>query len=75
METQVKIDEFISEEFENDIQSGRQSLGPLYAVERLQEIKITLQNKLMLRRTQINKELSDWIAKPARSHKQVKEYR
>ena len=29
----------------------------------------------MLRRTQINKELSDWIAKPVRSHKQVMEYR
>ncbi len=75
METQAKIDEFISEEFENDIRSGRQTLGPLYAVERLQEIKITLQNKLMLSRTQINKELSDWIAKPVSSHKQVMEYR
>jgi hypothetical protein len=75
METQAKIDEFISEEFENDFRSGRQTLGPLYAVERLQEIKVTLQNKLMLRRTQINKELSDWIAKPVRSHKQVMEYR
>ena len=67
METQAKIDEFISEEFENDIRSCRQTLGPLYAVERLQEIKVTLQNKLMLRRTQINEELSDWIAKPVRS--------
>ena len=75
METQAKIDEFISEEFENDIRSGRQTLGPLYAVERLQEIKVTLQNKLMLRRTQINKELSDWIAKPVRNHRQVMEYR
>jgi hypothetical protein len=36
---------------------------------------MTLQNKLMLRRTQIYKELSDWIAKPVRSHKQVMEYR
>ncbi len=35
---------------------------------------MTLQNKLMLRRTQINKELSDWIAKPVCSHKQVMEY-
>ena len=74
IETQAKIDEFISEEFENDIRSGRQTLGPLYALERLQGIKVTLQNKLMLRRTQINKELSDWIAKPVRSHKQVMEY-
>ena len=41
----------------------------------MQEIKVTLQNKLMLRRTQINKEQSDWIAKPVRSHKQVMEYR
>jgi len=75
METQAKIDEFISEEFENDIRSGRQILGPLYALERLQAIKVALQNKLMLRRTQINKELSDWIAKPVRSHRQVMEYR
>ncbi len=55
--------------------SGRQTLGPLHAVERLQEIKVTLQNKLMLRRTQINKELRNWIARPACSHKQVMEYR
>jgi hypothetical protein len=75
METQAKIDEFISEEFGNDIRSGRQSLGPPYAVERSEEIKITLQNKLMLHRTQINKELSDWIAKPVCSHKHVMEYR
>jgi hypothetical protein len=74
MEKKVKIDEFISEEFENDIQWGRQTLGPLYAVELLQEIKVTLQNKLMLCRTQINKELSYWIAKPVRSHNQVMEY-
>jgi hypothetical protein len=53
METQAKIDKFISEEFQNDILSGRQTVGPLYAVERLQEIKVTLQNKLMIRRTQI----------------------
>jgi hypothetical protein len=38
------------------------------------KLKVTLQNKLMLRRTRINKELSDWIAKPVRSHKQVMEY-
>jgi hypothetical protein len=75
METQAKIDEFIGDEFENDILSGSQTLRPLYAVERLQEIKVTLQNKLMLCRTQINKELSGWIAKPVRSHKQVMEYR
>ncbi len=36
---------------------------------------MSLQNKLMLRRTQINKELSDWIAKPVRTHKQEMEYR
>ncbi len=36
---------------------------------------MTLQNTLMLSRTQINKELSDWIAKPVRSHKQEMEYR
>ena len=35
-------------EFENDILSGRQTLGPLYAVERLQEIKVTLQNNYQL---------------------------
>ncbi len=55
METQAKIDESMSEEFENDIRSGRQNMGPLYAVQRSQEIKVTLQNKLMLCRTQINK--------------------
>ncbi len=43
-------------------------MGPLYAVECLQEVKVTFQNKLMLHRTQINEELSNWIAKPVRSH-------
>ncbi len=62
VEIQAKIDEFISEEFENDW-LGRQTVG-LYAVERLQEIKVTLQDKLMLCRTKINKELSNWIARP-----------
>ncbi len=42
METQAKINDFISEEFENDILSGRQTVGSLYAVEHLQEIKVTL---------------------------------
>ncbi len=73
METQAKIKEFIIEQFENDIRSGRQILGPLYAVELLQEIKVTLQNKHMLRRTQINKKLSYWMARLLRSHKQVVE--
>ncbi len=75
METQAKIDEFIIEEFENDIRSDRQTVGPLYAVGRLQEIKVTLHHKLMLSWTQINKELSNWIARPVRSHKQVMEFR
>jgi hypothetical protein len=77
METQAKIDEFNSEEFENDIRSwsGRQTVGAVHAIEGLQEIKITLQNRLMLRRTQINKELSSWIARPVRSHKQVMDFR
>jgi hypothetical protein len=52
METQAKMDEIISEEFENDILLGRQTSGPLYAVERLQEIKVTLQDKRMVRRNQ-----------------------
>ncbi len=73
MESQVKIDEFISEELENNIRLSRQKLGPLYAIECLQEINLkhTWQNKLTL---QINKELSDWIAKPVCSHKQVMKY-
>ncbi len=74
MNAQTKIDEFISEEVENDIRLGRKTFGPLNAVERLQEIKVTLQIKLMLRRTQINKELSDWIAKPVCSHKEEIEF-
>jgi hypothetical protein len=46
METQAKIDETISEEIKNDFLSSYQKLEPLYAVERLQNAKIVLQNKL-----------------------------
>ncbi len=39
-----------------------QKLGALYTVERLQNAKTVLQNQLAIWRTQINKELNDWIA-------------
>ena len=72
METQIKLDtKIISKEIENDIRSEHQ--GPCYALERLQRALIKMQNKLWSKRAQTNKELSDVIAKPNHSKKQVME--
>ncbi len=68
-----ELDNIISEEIENDNRSERQVLGPCYALECFQRAWIIMQNKLWLKRVQINKELSDLIAKPLRSHQQVME--
>jgi hypothetical protein len=73
LETMSELDKIISEEIENDIRSERQVLGPCYALERFQRALIVMQNKLWVKRVQINKELSDLIAKPLRSHQQVME--
>ena len=69
METNAKIYEIISEESENDLRSDRKVLGPHCVVERLQSTQIVLQNKLVLRRSQIKKELNYLIAKPLHTHK------
>ena len=73
LEGMSELDKIISEEIENDIRSERQVLGPCYALERFQRALIVMQNKLWVKRVQINKELSDLIAKPLRSHQQVME--
>ena len=71
METQYWLDKIINEEIKNDIRSDRQLLGPCHATERLQRAQIVLQNKLMPKWTQINKDLSNVIAKPLCTHKQI----
>ena len=48
-------------------------IGPCYALKRLQRALIIMQNKLWSKRVQINKELSDSIAKPIRLNEQVME--
>ncbi len=73
LETMSELDKIISEEIENDIRSERQVLEPCYALERFQRALIVMQNKLWMKRVQINKELSNLIAKPLRSHQQVME--
>jgi hypothetical protein len=70
LDTNHKI---ISEEIKNDIRSECQVFGLCYALERLQRAIILMQNKLWMQKVQINKELSDLIAKPLRSHQQVME--
>ncbi len=45
----------------------------LHALERFQHTSIVMKNKLWMKRVQINKELSDLIAEPVRSHQQVME--
>jgi hypothetical protein len=72
-ETMSELDKIISEEIENDFRSKRQVLGPCYALERFQRALMVMQNKLWMKRVQINKELSYLIAKPLRSHQQVME--
>jgi hypothetical protein len=71
LETQSKIYDIISEEFEKEFRTGRQELGHYYALEWLQHIKVIVQNKLMIRRTAINSEIIAWIAQPLRSNHQV----
>ena len=71
LETQSKIYDIVSEYFEKEFRTGRQKLGHYYAIEWLQHIKVTVQNKLMIRRTAINTEIIAWIAQPLRSNQQV----
>ncbi len=76
IETQARVDEFITRLVkQRRVQErhpiGPQSLGPLYSLQHLQqEIKV-MQNKLIQHRTQINKELSDWIASALGSYEHV----
>jgi hypothetical protein len=69
------FDKTISEEIKNDICSEHQVLGPCYALEWFQRTLIIMQDKLWLKRVQINIELSNLIAKPLHwhSHLQVME--
>ena len=53
LETQAKVYDIIAEDFEQEFCTGRQTLGHYYAIEWLQHIKVTVQNKLMSRRTAI----------------------
>jgi hypothetical protein len=68
-----ELDKITSEEIENDIRCERQVLGPCYALKRFQLALIVMQNKLWMKQVQINKKLSDLIAKPLRLHQQVME--
>jgi hypothetical protein len=45
-----------------------------YAIEHLQHIKVILQNKLTIRRSEISRQLIECINTPVRSHKQVMQY-
>ena len=49
LETQAKIYDIVTEHFETEFRTGRQTLGNYYAIEWLQHIKVTVQNKLMIR--------------------------
>ncbi len=73
LETMSELDNIISEEIKNDIRSERKVLGQCYALKRFQCALIVMQNKLWMKRVQINKKLSYLIAKPLCSHQQVME--
>jgi hypothetical protein len=75
LETQSKIDEIIGEEIEKELRTGRKQVGMFYAIEHLQHIKVVLQNKLTIRRSEISRQLIECINTPVRSHKQVMQYR
>ncbi len=61
LETQSKINEIISEEIEKELLTGRKQVGMSYAIEHLQHIKVILQNKLTIRRSEISRQLIECI--------------
>ncbi len=75
LQTQSEFDKITSEEIENDICSERQVVGLCYALEWFQRALffIVMQNKLRVRRIHINRELSNALDKPLRSHKKTME--
>ena len=75
LETQSELDKIINEEIENNIRSERQVVGPsgCYALEQFQRALIIIHKKPRSKRAQVNKQLSNLIARPLRSHKQVME--
>jgi hypothetical protein len=73
LETQSKINEIICEEIERELRTGHKQVGMFYAIEHLQHIKVILQNKLTIRRSETSRLLIECINTPGpvRSHKQV----
>ncbi len=74
LETQSKIDKIISEEIKKELQTGRKQVSIFYAIERLQHIKVILQKKLTICRSEISRQLIECINTPVRSQKQVTQY-
>jgi hypothetical protein len=75
METQSKINNIIREEIVQELRTGRQQVGMFYAIDLLQHCKIVLQNKLLIRRAELSRQLIQCISTPVRSHKQAMLYR
>jgi hypothetical protein len=70
-----RFDEIIGEEIEKELRTGRKQVCMFYAIEHLQHIKVILQNKLTIRRSEISQQLIECINTPVRSHKQGMQYR
>ncbi len=71
METQSKIDAIIRGEIEKEFRTGRKQVGMFYAIEHLQHIKVILQSKLTICRSEISRQLIECINTPVRAHKQA----
>jgi hypothetical protein len=70
-QTQAEINGILNIHLEDHTRTGRKKAGPLYATERLRDLYIHLQNKLIAERSKLRLSQNNELAKPVRSHKQI----
>ncbi len=70
-QTQAEINGILNKYLEEHTRTGRKKAGPLYATERLRDLYIHLQNKLIAERSKLRLSQNNELAKPVRSHKQI----
>ena len=70
-QTQAEINGILNKYLEEHARTGRKKAGPLYATERLRDVYIHLQNKLISERSKLRLSHNNELTKPVRSHKQI----
>ena len=70
-QTQAEINGILNKYLEEHARTGRKKAGPLYATERLRDVYIHLQNKLISERSKLRLSHNNEMTKPVRSHKQI----